>query len=176
MTAIDDAQFLHHVHVVGPESFEADFLLLAREKLRWKENVARVQRNCVRDAINTWLLIGKRPSLVRMIGKVLVLCFGALCDGAHFCLGQDMRHMIAGYIWRLRFAWPLPDSPGRNLTDSTNASIDSKNEQWQTIFNPPFVPPADIKAESPTFAPRRILKSKNRAQQPAVSISGFGSE
>ncbi len=92
LSAIDASPYLHHVHVVAPESFEADFLLEARHKLRWKENVARVQRNCVRDAINTWLLMAKRPSLVRMIGK-------------------DMRHMIAGYIWRIRFEWPLPIAP-----------------------------------------------------------------
>jgi hypothetical protein len=70
LKAIDVSPFLHQVHVIAPESFEADFLLEARHKLRWKENVARVQRNCVRDAINTWLLLGKRQTLVRMIGKV----------------------------------------------------------------------------------------------------------
>jgi hypothetical protein len=145
LKAIDVAPFLHQVHVVGPESFEADFLLDARHKLRWKENVARVQRNCVRAAIDQWLLIAKRPSLVRMIGK-------------------DMRHMIAGYIWRVRFEWPLPVAPGRELTDSTNDSMETKKEMWQDIFEPPEVPEQKQEEEPKQEGPRRILSAKTKSR------------
>jgi hypothetical protein len=73
-----------------------------------------------------------------------------------------MRHLISGYIWRLRFEWPLPLSPERELTDSTNASIESNNEQWQTIFDPPEIPVTNTPDEPKVLAPRRILKTKTR--------------
>ncbi len=117
LRAIDESHHLHHVHVVGPENFEADYLLDARQRLRWKENAARVQGNCVRDAINTWLLMAKRDSLVRMIGK-------------------DMRHMIAGYIWRLRMVWPLPQPPMRDYSVlDGNAFVAERSELDASLFS-----------------------------------------
>lgn len=143
--AIDASPYLHDVVVDGPQNFEADYLIEARHRLRWKKNVARVQLLSVQAAIKQWLLAAKRPCLVGRLPK-------------------DIRRLIAQYIWRTKNTWPLPEAVAKNDTPQfadvmSNPFVHSilNTEENADAFMTNALAEEAAKREKDAMANRRIL-------------------
>ena len=143
--AISNSRFLHRVVVHGPESVTATFLLRARQMLRWKENVARVQMCGARAAIEAWLLFSRRIPHIN----------------------KDLRRMISGYIWRLRLVWPLPRAADPLLELNGEFTVDSMDHLFGK--KPPVEKEAHV--EEAASLPRRILKTRGRARNDVFDAS-----